>query len=117
MGMKGFKGFTKDRRRGSDRRKHVDPRYGDGAYPEFVDRRGGDRRKPVYEDVPALIREHPVRKWVLLIGVVIAALVLYLFLFSSILLNKKCKDEKVPKRTITIGRYQDGVVNGHEGTA
>jgi hypothetical protein len=48
-----------EKRSGKERRKHIDPRYRNAAYPEFVDRREVDRGKPPYEHIPALIREQP----------------------------------------------------------
>jgi hypothetical protein len=48
-----------EKRSGRERRKHIDPRYRNAAYPEFVNRRDVDRRKPPYEDIAPLIKEHP----------------------------------------------------------
>ena len=43
-----------EKRSGRERRKHIDPRYRNAAYPEFVNRRDVDRRKPPYEDIAPL---------------------------------------------------------------
>lgn len=93
-----------ERRSGKDRRKYIDPRYQNAAYPEFVDaRKGSDRRKPGYQDFP----EHPTRKLIMFIGVVVTVLLVYLFLVASFVLTKKSAYETVRKKTITLGCYQD----------
>jgi hypothetical protein len=96
-----------EKRSGRERRKHIDPRYRNAAYPEFVDRREVDRRKPPYEDIPPLIKEHPVRKWKVLIGVLIAVFLICIFFFTNLILCRKCPYEPVRKRTITLGYHQD----------
>jgi len=101
----------KERRNGKDRRKHIDPRYRNPAYPEFVDRRRGDRRKPIYEDSSPLAKEHPTRKWIVLIGVIIAVFLAYAFFFTNLIVYRKCPDTRVRQRTITLGYYQDEGVN------
>ena len=107
-----LKGVHRERRQCKDRRKHVDPRYRSADYSEFVDKRKDvERRAPAYEDVPHLIKEHPRRKWVILIGLVIASFLIYSFCFTNLILEKKCIDEKVRKRTITLGYYYDGRAN------
>ncbi|UCG79590.1 MAG: hypothetical protein JSV60_06260 [Desulfobacterales bacterium] len=107
----------KDRRSRKDRRTHIDPRYRSAVYPQFVDRREVDRREPPHEDSPPLIREHPFRKWVILIGVVIAAFLTYVFFFTCLIVSKKCPGERVRKRTITFGYYQDYSGNQRTTTA
>jgi hypothetical protein len=93
-----------ERRSGKDRRKYIDPRYQNAAYPEFVDaRKGGDRRNPGYQDLPG----HPTRKCIILIGAVVAVLLVYLFLIANFVLSKKSAHETVRKKTITLGCYQD----------
>ncbi|MBW1740742.1 MAG: hypothetical protein JRJ42_06335 [Deltaproteobacteria bacterium] len=104
-------GVFKERRSGKERRKYIDPRYRSTAYPEFVDRRKGDRRKPAYEDIPPLIKEHPVRKRIILIGVVAAVFLLYIFLFTNLIVSHKTTEEPCQKHTITLGYYQDNGVN------
>lgn len=101
----------KERRGGKDRRKHIDPRYRNPAYPKFVDRRKGERRKPTYEDFPPLIKEHPRRKWVISIGVIIAVFLVYIFFFTNLIVCRKCPDTTVRKRTITLGYHQDHRTN------
>jgi hypothetical protein len=118
----GLFGRRKDRRSRKDRRTHLDPRYRNAVYPQFVDRRKIDRRETPYEDSPRLIREHPFRKWVVLIGVVIAAFLTYVFFFTCLIVSNKCPGERVRKRTITFGYYQDhsenqGTTNAYSGVA
>jgi hypothetical protein len=96
-----------EKRSGRERRKHIDPRYRNASYPEFVDRREVDRRKPPYEDIHPLIKEHPVRKWKVLIGVLIALFLICIFFFTNLILCRKCPYEPVRKRTITLGYHQD----------
>ena len=101
-----------ERRSGKDRRKYIDPRYQNAAYPEFVDtRKGGDRRKVSYQDLPG----HPTRKFIILIGVVVAVLLVYLFLVASFVLTKKSAHETVRKKTITLGvviKITRGIIHG-----
>ena len=94
-----------EKRSGRERRKHIDPRYRNAAYPEFVNRRDVDRRKPPYEDIAPLIKEHPVRKWKVLIGVLIALFLIGGFFFTNLVRCRTCPYETVRKRTITLG-YQ-----------
>jgi len=100
-----------ERRSGKERRKHIDPRYRNPAYPEFVDRRIDDRRKPPYEDIAPLIKEHPVRKWKVLIGVLIALFLICVFFFTNLILSRTCPYETVRKRTITLGYQQDETIH------
>ncbi len=93
-----------ERRGGKDRRQQIDLRYQSAAYPEFIDRRkGGDRRRPSYQDLPA----HPTRKFVILMGVVVAILFVCLLLIASLALTNKSAYETSRKKTITLGFYQD----------
>jgi hypothetical protein len=93
-----------ERRSGKDRRKFIDPRYENAAYPEFVDRRKrGDRRKVSYQDFFG----HRTRKVIILIGAVVAVLLVYLFLVANFVLTKKSAHETVRKKTITLGCYHD----------
>jgi hypothetical protein len=96
-----------ERRRGKERRKHIDPRYRNVAYSEFVDSREVDRRKPPYEDSHPFVREHPIRKWVVLISVVIAIFLVYIFFFTCLIVSSKCPGKRVRQRTITLGYHQD----------
>lgn len=104
-----------ERRSGKERRRHVDPRYRNAAYPDFVDRRKADRRKPPYEDIPPLIKEHPLRKWKFLIAVLVAMFLICIFFFTNLILCRKCPYENVRKRTITLGYHQDNTVRQREG--
>jgi hypothetical protein len=92
-----------DRRSGKDRRTHVDPRYRSSSYPDFVDRREGVRRHPEYGPVHG----HPTRKWIILIGAVVAGFLIYIFFFTCFFVSNKCPDKSGPKRTITFGYYDD----------
>jgi hypothetical protein len=94
---------SRDRRRAKDRRQYVDPRYRSPAFPEFVDRRRGQRRRPVYEDPCHLIREHPARRWVTRIGFVVVLLFMYLLLFTNLLVFKRVGEGADRKCTITLG--------------
>jgi hypothetical protein len=96
-----------ERRGGRERRKYIDPRYRSAAYPEFVDKRDADRRRPPYEDVPPLIKEHPIRRWKVLIGVLIAVFLICIFFFTNLILSRKFPYDTVRKRTITLGYHQD----------
>lgn len=111
--IKGRRGASRERRSGKDRREYIDPRYRNPAYPEFCDRRKGERRKPVYEDVQPFIKEHPIRKWIILIGIVAAFFLIYIFFFTNLIVNKKTPGEPVRKHTITIGYDKDQCVLGH----
>jgi hypothetical protein len=92
-----------ERRSGKDRRKYRDPRYESANFPEFVDRRKGERRELDYENLPG----HPSRKWIILIGAVVVALLIYLFFLTSLNLTKNCRYKTVRKSTITIYYDQD----------
>jgi len=97
-----------ERRSGKDRRKYIDPRYQNAAYPGFVERRkGGDKRKVSYQGLPG----HPTRKLIMLIGVVVTVFLIYVFVIASFVLTKKCHDRTVQKKTITFGYHQD-----HQGS-
>lgn len=92
-----------ERRSGEDRRQSVDPRYGSPAYPEFVERRkGGDRRKLNYQHMPG----HPVRKWVVFIGMLVVVYIVALFFLLSVTLSHKSTHKAVRKKTITFGHYE-----------
>jgi hypothetical protein len=92
-----------ERRSGKDRRQYVDPRYGSSAYPQFVDRRKGkDRRKLDYRHMPG----HPVRKWIVLIGILVVVYMVALFFLLSVALSPKSTHKTVRKKTITFGYYQ-----------
>lgn len=92
-----------ERRSGKDRRQYVDPRYLSANHPEFVDRRkGGDRRKLDYQAMPG----HPVRKWIISIGVLVAVFLICLFLIISVTLTQRSSHRPVRKRTITFGYHQ-----------
>jgi hypothetical protein len=96
-------GGPMERRSGKNRRQYVDPRYGSTAYPEFVDRRkGGDRRKLDYRHVPG----HPVRKSIMLMGLVGVVLLIALLFFLSAAVSHKSTHKTVRKKTITFGHYQ-----------
>jgi hypothetical protein len=99
----GFSKPFKERRSGKDRRKHVDPRYRNAFYPAFLDRRKGERRKPDYGQIDPLIQEHPLRKWIVVIGVVAAVFMTYLFLFTNLIVGRKSWEERGRTQTITIG--------------
>ncbi|UCD86739.1 MAG: hypothetical protein JSV01_02885 [Desulfobacterales bacterium] len=93
-----------ERRGGKDRRKYIDPRYQNAAYRGFVERRkGGDRRKIRYQDLPG----HPTRKLIMLLGVVVTVFLIYIFVIASFVLTKKCHYRTVQKKTITFGYHQD----------
>jgi hypothetical protein len=92
------------KRSNKDRRKHIDPRYQDAAYPECIERRkGGDRRKVSYQDFPG----HPNRKSIMFIGLVVTVFLICVFFTASFVLTKKCHYETVQKKTITFGYHQD----------
>ncbi len=102
----------RDRRGGKDRRKHIDPRYRSPDFPEFVDRRKSERRQPVYDEVAPFVREHPIKKWVFVVGVLLAALLVYICCFTNLFLNRKSSRERDRKGTITIGCQIDGPSTG-----
>jgi hypothetical protein len=93
----------KERRNGKDRRTHVDPRYRNADYPHLVDRREADRRDPEYGPVHG----HPTRKWIMLIGAVVAVFFIYIFFFTCLIVSNQCPNKSGPKRTITFGYYDD----------
>ena len=99
----GFSQPFKERRSGKDRRKYVDPRYRNSLYPAFVDRRKGERRKPHYEQVDLLIQEHPLRKWIVVIGLLAALFLTYLFFFTNFTVIRRSWEERDRTQTITIG--------------
>ena len=78
----------RDRRKGKDRRKTIDPRYRNPAYPDFVDRRKRDRRKLVCDAVNCLVSEHPDSRLITTIGIVTAILLLSIFLLSTLHIDK-----------------------------
>ena len=88
-GNKDFLRWFKERRRGKDRRKHLDPRYRNPDYPEFFDKRKGNRRKPEYETRPSFITEHPNRRWVTVIGIMTVSFLLYASVLTTISVDKK----------------------------
>jgi hypothetical protein len=93
-----------ENRSGKDRRKYIDRRYHNTACPEFVQRRkGGDRRKVSYQDLPG----HPTRKFIIFSGVALTVFLICIFLIASYLLPKKCLYETVRKKTITLGYHED----------
>ena len=92
-----------ERRNGKDRRKCNDPRYGNADFPEFVDRRKEERRQLDYENLPG----HPARKWMIFIGAVVIALLIYLFLLTSLNLTRNCRYKTAPKTSIAIDYRQD----------
>jgi hypothetical protein len=99
----GFSQPFKERRSGKDRRRHIDPRYRNRWYPAFVDRRGGDRRKPDYEQVDPFIQEHPLHKWIVIVGVLVAIFLTYVFLFANLTAGRKWRQDTGRTRPITIG--------------
>lgn len=99
----GQNGLLKDRRSGKDRRRYVDPRYRNAAYVEFVDRRKGERRKLVYEPDCCLIKEHPERKWITRLGIVVGLFLLYLLFLSNLIVSKSVGEGTQRRCTITIG--------------
>ena len=104
----GFSHPFKERRGGKDRRKYVDPRYRNFLYPAFVDRRKGERRKPVYEQLYPLVQEHPIRKWIVVIGLLAAVFLTYLFFFTNFTVVRKSWEERGRTQPITIGYDIDG---------
>jgi len=84
----------KDRRRGKDRRKTIDPRYRNPAYPEFVDRRRGDRRRPAEEGMDCVVTEHPDSQLVTTIGVLAGLFLLSLFFLTTIDVDQMAEVER-----------------------
>jgi hypothetical protein len=101
----GFSLPFKDRRSGRDRRKYLDPRYRNPAYPVFVDRRETQRRRPVYDDISPLVKEHPFRKWLVIISILVAVFLACLFLFASFAARERGGQERRPKGTVFLGSY------------
>ena len=96
---------TMERRSGKDRRQYVDPRYQNAGHPEFVDRRKGrDRRKLDYQHMPG----HPVRKQIMLMGMLVVVFLVALFFILSVALSHKSTHKTFRKKTITFGHYQQG---------
>jgi len=93
----------KDRRSGKDRRKYIDPRYRNSAYLEFVERRNTERRQPVYEKMHPFVKEHPLRKWNIIISVLVCAFLVYMFFFSNFLAREKSLEEKPRKGSVILG--------------
>lgn len=77
-------GALGQRRSGKDRRRYIDPRYRNPEYPQFFDRRQGERRKPEYECRQPLIKEHPDRKWLTVIGLAMAVFLIYASLLTNL---------------------------------
>ncbi len=92
-----------DRRSGRDRRKYLDPRYRNPAYPAFVDRRKGERREPVYDHVSPFVREHPLKKWVVIVSILVAAFLTCLFFFVSFGARERGGQDRYPKGSIVLG--------------
>jgi hypothetical protein len=99
----GFSQPFEERRTGKDRRQYVDPRYRNHLYPAFIDRRKGERRKPDYNQIQSLIQEHPLRKWIIVLGVAVAIFLTYLFLFANLTVGRKTREERGRTQTLTIG--------------
>jgi hypothetical protein len=78
----------KDRRKGKDRRKTIDPRYRNPAYPHFIDRRKYDRRKWDGDSVTCVELEHPDSGLIITIGIVTLTLVLSVFFLSTLNVKK-----------------------------
>jgi len=82
----------------------MDPRYRNTAYPMYHDRRQGDRRGPTYEDVIPLVQEHPQRKWILIISVLVVIFLTYIFFFTNIIVTNRGLEEKRQQGTIVLGQ-------------
>jgi len=102
----------KDRRNGRDRRQRIDPRYRNPAYPRFVDRREEERRKPSYEDVEPFVKEHPHRKWIMIIGVLVVIFLTYVFFFTNFLATNKGTQENDHPGTIVLGQNLANSIEG-----
>ncbi|MBW1743006.1 MAG: hypothetical protein JRJ47_06200 [Deltaproteobacteria bacterium] len=89
-----------ERRSGEDRRQFVDPRYQSAAHAEFVDRRKGGKLD--YRHMPG----HPVRKWIMLMGMLVVVFLVALFFILSVALSHKSTHKTFRKKTITFGHYQ-----------
>jgi hypothetical protein len=94
----------KNRRSERDRRVRMDPRYRNPAYPQFHDRRKRDRRKPTYEDVSPFVQEHPERKWILIISVLVVIFLTYVFFFTNLIATNRGLQEKRQQGTIVLGQ-------------
>ncbi len=91
----------KQRRKGNDRRKYIDPRYRNPAYPEFCDRRKAQRRKPEYETCQPLVEEHPSKRWITVIGLAAALFLIY----ASVLANVGVDTKLVCQKKGTLSSY------------
>ena len=78
----------RDRRSAKDRRKTIDPRYRNPAYPNFVDRRKCDRRKWDGDGVTCVVSEHPDSRLVMSIGIMTVLFVLSVFFLSTLNVEK-----------------------------
>ena len=78
----------KERRKRKDRRKTIDPRYRNPAYPNFVDRRKYDRRKWDGDGVTCVVSEHPDSRLVMSIGIMTVIFVLSVFFLSTLNVEK-----------------------------
>ncbi len=108
----GFRRPLNERRSGKDRRKHVDPRYRNPSFLQFVDRRMGDRRKPVYEEVHPFVKEHPLERWIIIIGILVVAFLMYVFFFTNLIATKRGAEERHRKGTIVLGYDLVNDING-----
>jgi len=87
-------GSFKDRRNGNDRRKTIDPRYRNPAYPQFVDRRKCNRRRPAYDCVACVVSEHPNARLVTTIGVLAGVFLLSVFFLTTLTVEGMAEVEK-----------------------
>jgi hypothetical protein len=92
----------KQRRRGKDRRRFVDPRYRNPEYPAFRDRRKGQRRKPEYEVCYPLLKEHPNTKWITVIGLATAFFLMAACFLINIDVSSRLVGDKKNKRASHI---------------
>ncbi len=104
----GFLYPMKDHRGGKDRRKYIDPRYRNPAYSRFVDRRTVERRKPVYDEVHPFVKEHPLKRWTIVISILVAGFLAYVFLFSNLIASKRSSQERPRKGSIILGFQEKG---------
>jgi len=84
-----------------EQRKKIDPRYTNPLYPEFIDRRKNSRLRPVYETKPSSIcREHPLYKYMILIGLIVA---FFLLCLAILYLSPSMEEvKKVAPKTVII---------------
>jgi hypothetical protein len=82
----------------------MDPRYRNPAYLQFYDRRKGERRKPTYEDVYPFVQEHPQRKWILIISVLVVIFLTYVFFFTNLVATNRGLQKKRQQGTIVLGQ-------------